>query len=53
MMAVAGPEGRRTIGDAARVRIVERYDLAAVVDRYEAVYQATVEDRHRQSDSVL
>jgi glycosyltransferase involved in cell wall biosynthesis len=34
-----GPEARRTRGEAARARIVERYRLVTMVGRYEAFYE--------------
>jgi glycosyltransferase involved in cell wall biosynthesis len=39
-LAALGPEGRRVLGERARARIVEHYDLAAVVARYEALYRS-------------
>jgi len=35
-----GAEGRRELGAAARTRIVENYELEAVIARYEALYEA-------------
>jgi glycosyltransferase involved in cell wall biosynthesis len=43
-LAALGPDGRRALGIEARARIVENYDLAAIVARYEALYQAV--ERH-------
>jgi len=43
-LAALGPEGRRALGEAARARVVERYDLAAIVARYEALYEAVVRE---------
>jgi len=37
-----GPDGRRALGATSRVRIVENYGLAAIVTRYEALYQSIV-----------
>ncbi|MGH7032059.1 MAG: glycosyltransferase [Stellaceae bacterium] len=37
-LVVLGSEGRRALGAAARERILRCYDLAAVVRRYEALY---------------
>jgi glycosyltransferase involved in cell wall biosynthesis len=37
-LMTAGPEARRALGAAARARIVARYNLAAMVRRYEALY---------------
>jgi glycosyltransferase involved in cell wall biosynthesis len=37
-LIAVGPGGRRLMGAEARARIVRRYDLAAIVRRYEAVY---------------
>jgi glycosyltransferase involved in cell wall biosynthesis len=34
----AGPEVRRSLGMAARHRIEQHFDLAAIVDRYQAIY---------------
>jgi glycosyltransferase involved in cell wall biosynthesis len=39
-LAALGAGGRRKLGIAARARIVEHYDLAAIVARYEALYEA-------------
>jgi hypothetical protein len=33
-----GPDGRRALGQSARTRIVEHYDLDQVVHRFEALY---------------
>jgi len=42
-VVAVGPEGRRALGAAARERIVQHYNLAAIVARYEAVYEAVYE----------
>jgi glycosyltransferase involved in cell wall biosynthesis len=34
-----GIEGRRTLGAAGRARVAAEYDLAAIVGRYEALYE--------------
>jgi glycosyltransferase involved in cell wall biosynthesis len=34
----AGPEGRRSLGMAARRRVQEHFDLSAIVERYQAIY---------------
>jgi glycosyltransferase involved in cell wall biosynthesis len=34
------PQARRTLGAEARARIVENYDLPAIIARYEALYQS-------------
>jgi glycosyltransferase involved in cell wall biosynthesis len=34
------PQARRTLGAEARARIVENYDLAAIIARYEALYES-------------
>jgi glycosyltransferase involved in cell wall biosynthesis len=39
-LAALAPDERSKLGVAARARIVERYDLAAIVARYEALYEA-------------
>jgi glycosyltransferase involved in cell wall biosynthesis len=39
-LAALTPEERSKLGAAARARIVEHYDLAAIVARYEALYEA-------------
>lgn len=37
-VAALGPEGRRSLGAKARERVVRNYDLAAIIGRYEALY---------------
>jgi glycosyltransferase involved in cell wall biosynthesis len=37
-LAALGPDGRRALGASARERIVRHYDLAAIIGRYEALY---------------
>jgi glycosyltransferase involved in cell wall biosynthesis len=39
-LVALGAEGRRELGGAARARIVENYELASVIARYEALYEA-------------
>jgi glycosyltransferase involved in cell wall biosynthesis len=53
-----GPDGRRSLGDEARARIIEGYDLESVVARYEALYaeiaeQGTASAVGRASTSTL
>ena len=38
-LAVLGLDGRRKLGDAARARVAERYNLASIIDRYETLYE--------------
>ena len=38
-LAALGLDGRRKLGAAARARVVEHYDLAAIVARYETLYE--------------
>jgi glycosyltransferase involved in cell wall biosynthesis len=38
-LAALGPDERRALGAAARAHIVEHYDLAAIVARYETLYE--------------
>jgi glycosyltransferase involved in cell wall biosynthesis len=38
-LVALGPEGRRTLGRAARARIAERFDLRRVAEAYEALYR--------------
>lgn len=52
-MAAAGPEKRRAMGDAARGRIVENYDLDTIVAQYAAVYQETVKNEVRTPDMAV
>jgi glycosyltransferase involved in cell wall biosynthesis len=46
-LASLSPERRRTLGEAARARVAERYDLAAIIARYEALYEAVAQDDER------
>jgi glycosyltransferase involved in cell wall biosynthesis len=39
-LATLGADRRKKLGAAARARIVEHYDLAAIVARYEVLYEA-------------
>jgi hypothetical protein len=39
-LAALTPQARRTLGVEARARIVENYDLPAIITRYEALYQS-------------
>lgn len=47
----ASPEDRRAMGDCARQRVVERFSLSSVLDRWEALYRDLLErnprPRHR------
>jgi glycosyltransferase involved in cell wall biosynthesis len=43
-LVAAGSEGRRTLGEAARRRVQERYSLDAVVAQYESLYEALAKD---------
>jgi glycosyltransferase involved in cell wall biosynthesis len=46
-LAALAPDVRRQLGAAARARIVERYDLAAIIGRYEALYEEIAAGRCR------
>lgn len=37
-----GPEGRATLGTAARARIVEKFSLHSIVAQYEKLYQSVL-----------
>lgn len=41
-MCDIGPEGRMALGRAARSRVIERFTLASVVARYEALYETVL-----------
>jgi glycosyltransferase involved in cell wall biosynthesis len=43
-LAAFGLDGRRKLGKAARARVVERYDLATIIGRYEELYESTAQD---------
>jgi glycosyltransferase involved in cell wall biosynthesis len=47
-LAALSPEERRKLGATARARVVERYDLAAIIARYEAVYEEIARGDRRQ-----
>jgi glycosyltransferase involved in cell wall biosynthesis len=38
-LIAAGPDGRRALGAAARRRVEERYELSAIVGRYQSLYR--------------
>lgn len=44
---------RRQLGTAARARIVEHYDLAAIVARYEELYEAIAISGRRRSEATV
>jgi glycosyltransferase involved in cell wall biosynthesis len=49
-----GPEGRRALGEAARVRILENFSIEAVASHYEQVYKEIVNrgpSAHNESQS--
>ncbi len=50
-LAALPDDERRERGAAARARIVERYDLAAIIARYEALYEAIAAGHCRLSGS--
>ncbi|HEX6965391.1 MAG TPA: glycosyltransferase, partial [Gemmatimonadaceae bacterium] len=41
-LAVLGEDGRRTLGERARHRVIERYSLATVTEQYETLYQQVI-----------
>jgi len=47
-LAALGPDERWKLGAAARARVVERYGLAAIIARYEALYEAIARGERRQ-----
>jgi glycosyltransferase involved in cell wall biosynthesis len=52
-LAALGPDARRKLGAAARARIVARYDLAAIVVRYEVLYEEIAAGDCRQLGSTV
>lgn len=46
-LAALGPDRRRGLGGEARERIVRRYDLAAIIGRYESLYDQMAGERRR------
>ena len=47
-LAALGQDQRRALGTAARARIVERYDLAAIIAGYESLYETIARDGERR-----
>jgi glycosyltransferase involved in cell wall biosynthesis len=47
----AGPEARRRLGTAARLRIQERFDLSTIVERYQGIYTQLVSESPRRIPS--
>ena len=52
-LATLARDARRQLGAAARARIVERFDLAAITARYEALYEELAAGSCRQSGSTV
>lgn len=52
-LAALDPDARRKLGAAARARVIERYDLAAIIAQYEAFYEEIAAGRCRQSGSTV
>lgn len=52
-LAALAPGDRRKLGAAARARVVARYDLAAIIARYEALYEAIASGGCRLSGSTV